>query len=104
MREVWRCVCGAYNGVRRKSCWNCNEHGDKFQTQFVLDKKEVVKMADKEWTKAGTLRMSKKGEQIVLVVEGQRYVVNAAATVNVLNGTKAYAGISKPPADKKESG
>jgi len=50
MREVWRCVCGAYNGVRRKSCWNCNEHGDKFQTQFVLDKKEVVKMADKEWT------------------------------------------------------
>lgn len=49
--------------------------------------------------------MSKSGEQIVLVVNGERYVVNAAALKNVLAGTKDYAGISKPPADKPaESG
>ena len=63
-------------------------------------------MADgkSEWTPAGTLRKSVAGTQLVLVVNKQLYTVNLAATIDVIEGKRDYAGISKPPVVTEKKG
>lgn len=124
MRKVWRChVCGAYNSCVVNWCWICHELRDstqKFISEYEQkniafipgegmyvekeERGEIMATENKgEWTPAGTLRKSKAGTQLVLVVNKQIYTVNLQGTLDVIDGKRDYAGISKPPTDQPKA-
>jgi len=59
----------------------------------------ITKVYAMAWDRVGTLRKSKAGKSLVIVLYKTRYVANIDDVQKVLSGERAFASISKPPED-----
>jgi len=53
-------------------------------------------MASNEWKNVGSLRLSKSGNSVVIVVNKKRYTASAAGVLEVLNRLRDFTSISEP--------
>ena len=49
-----------------------------------------------KWIKAGSLRLSRSGKALVIVVNNHRFIANAKDAMSVLTGKRRWCGLSHP--------